>query len=51
MHHRSFIEVGEFSHIVGLIKLCWIDFIDIIGVNISFLFKLVRPAQIESSQV
>lgn len=37
MHHGSFIEVGQLSHIVGFVEFGWVDFIDIVGVNISFL--------------
>lgn len=48
MHHGSFIEVGQLSHIVGLVEFGWVDFIDIIGVNISFLEKF-RLAAVEAN--
>lgn len=62
MHHGSFVEMGELSHIVSFVKFGWVDFIDIIGVNVSFLeklglaaveaeFELVGPVRIENSQV
>lgn len=62
MHHGSFVEMGELRHIVSFVKLGWIDFIDIIGVDVSFLeklelaaigaeFELVGPVRIENSQV
>lgn len=50
MHHRSFIEMGQLSHIVSFVKLGWVDFIDIIGVNVSFLEKL-RLATMEEDCV
>lgn len=60
VHYGSFIEVGELSHVISFVKLGWVDFVDVVGVNISFLGKLrlaaveaelVAPVQIESFQV
>lgn len=48
MHHGSFVEVGQLSHIVGFVEFGWVDFIDIIGVNISFLEKF-RLAAVEAN--
>ena len=37
MDNRSFIQMGELSHIVRLVKLCGVDFLHAVRMNISLL--------------
>ena len=37
MYDRGFIQVGEFSHIVGLVELGRIDLIDLVRIDLALL--------------
>jgi hypothetical protein len=37
MDHRCLVQVSEFSHIVGLVKLGRVDFIDALGFHLALL--------------
>lgn len=37
MNDGGFIQMCKFRHIIGFVELCWIDFIDLVSINLTLL--------------
>lgn len=42
MHNRCLVEMGQFSHVVGLIEFCGVHFICIFRTDFSLLDKMKK---------
>lgn len=42
VHHGGFIQVCQLSHIIGLVELCRVDFVNLIRVDLPLLLSVVR---------
>lgn len=40
VHDRSLVQVRQLSHVVRLVELCWVDFVNALSVDFPLLFQV-----------